>query len=213
MYLNKNGIHQLERRKRLNLVNSLTGIKPANLIGTRSLAGEPNLAIFSSVVHLGSDPGLLGFILRPDAEVRRHTYENIKESGFYTINHVHRSFIENAHYTSAKFEKDVSEFKMCRLTEEYLHDFQAPYVQESKLKMGLKFIEELHIAANDTTLIVGEIQHLYIPEEIMDDKGGCDLSLLDDVGISGLNTYYALEKIAWFPYARPNELPSFHQEN
>jgi flavin reductase (DIM6/NTAB) family NADH-FMN oxidoreductase RutF len=212
MHLTKNDIHQLDRVKRLNLINSVTGIKPANLIGTRSTAGEPNLAIFSSVFHLGSDPALLGFILRPDVEVRRHSYENIKETGFYTINHIHRSFIQEAHYTSAKFDKGISEFEKCNLTEEYIQDFSAPFVAESKMKMGMKFLQELHIAANDTTLIVGEIQHLFFPEEMMDEKGHCDLALIDDVGISGLNTYYALEKIAWFPYARPNEIPDFSKK-
>jgi flavin reductase (DIM6/NTAB) family NADH-FMN oxidoreductase RutF len=209
MHLNKGEIQQLDRVKKLNLVNSLTGIKPATLIGTRSHSGEANLAIFSNIVHIGSDPALMGFILRPDAEVRRHTYENIKETGLYTINHVHLPFIQQAHYTSAKFDKGVSEFEKCQLKEEYLEGFGAPFVGESKLKMGLKFVEEVHVAANGTILIVGEILHLVIPEEIMDEKGYLDLSLLGDVGISGLNTYYSLEKITSFPYARPNEVPGF----
>jgi flavin reductase (DIM6/NTAB) family NADH-FMN oxidoreductase RutF len=212
MHLSKEDIKNLDRKKRLNLVNSLSGIKPATLIGTRSLSGEPNLAIFSSIVHIGSDPALMGFILRPDAEVRRHTYENIKETGYYTINHIHRPFIEKAHYTSAKFETGVSEFEMCRLKEEYSEGFQAPFVGESQMKMGLKFVEELHVKSNGTILIVGEIQHLFMPEEIMDEKGHCDLAMIEDVGISGLNTYYSLEKIAWFPYARPHELPAFKTE-
>lgn len=32
-------------------------------------------------------------------------------------------------------------------------------------------------------------------------------------GISGLNSYYALEKIADYPYARRTELPSFTRSN
>ncbi len=42
----------------------MTGIKPANLIGTISKNQVSSLAIFSSVVHLGSNPALLGFVLR-----------------------------------------------------------------------------------------------------------------------------------------------------
>ena len=77
MYLSKQDIANTSRIRRLNIVNSLSGIKPANLVGTISNNNETNLAIFSSVVHLGSDPALLGFVLRPEQEVRRHTYENI----------------------------------------------------------------------------------------------------------------------------------------
>jgi flavin reductase (DIM6/NTAB) family NADH-FMN oxidoreductase RutF len=129
-----------------NLINAVTGIKSANLIGTISNAGEKNLAIFSSVIHLGSNPPLIGFIVRPSGEVPRHTYENIRENGFYTINHVHREFIEQAHYTSAKFDRAVSEFEACRLTEEYVGDFPAPFVKESRLKLGMQLEQELPIA-------------------------------------------------------------------
>ena len=54
MHLTDADIQKLDRIQRLNIINSVTGIKPANLIGTISNADEPNLAIFSSVVHLGS---------------------------------------------------------------------------------------------------------------------------------------------------------------
>ena len=50
---------------RAMLMNSVTGFKPANVVGTTSAAGVPNLAIFSSVVHLGSDPPLVGLVFRP----------------------------------------------------------------------------------------------------------------------------------------------------
>ena len=48
-----------------------------------------------------------------------------------------------------------------------------------------------------------------IADGVMDDEGQLDLSKVDDVGISGLNTYYAIKKIAKFPYARAGQLPDF----
>ena len=91
-------MHYLHRN---NLVNSSTGYKSANLIGTKSKDHIENLAVFSSVTHLGSNPALLGFFLRPTT-VLRNTYENIKETGYYTLNHIHENIIEDAHHTSAK---------------------------------------------------------------------------------------------------------------
>ena len=58
-------IQDMDRVKRLNLINSITGISPANLVGTISNDLTENLSIFSSVVHIGSNPPLMGFILRP----------------------------------------------------------------------------------------------------------------------------------------------------
>jgi len=213
MHLTKEEIQNTERIKRLNIINSITGIKPANLIGTVSEDGKTNLAIFSSIVHLGSNPALIGFIIRPDRDAGQHTFDNIKENGFYTINHIHESFTEQAHYTSAKFGKDDSEFDKCALTVEYIDGFKAPFVKESMLKMGMKIVQTIPIELNGTVLIIGEVEHLIIPDNAMDEKGQIDLSQPHDVGISGLNTYYKLEKIAEFPYARPNELPDFSKNN
>ncbi len=209
MNFTEEDIKKLDRFFRLNLINAVTGIKPANLIGTISSVGEKNLAIFSSVIHLGSNPPLIGFIVRPTVETPRHTYENIRENGFYTINHVHREFIERAHYTAAKFDRAASEFEACRLTEEYVGDFPAPFIKESRLKLGMQLEQELPIALNGTILMIGSIKLAIVPDEIISDEGYLNLAKIDDVGISGLNGYYALEKIADLPYARVEQLPDF----
>ncbi|RAK02677.1 flavin reductase (DIM6/NTAB) family NADH-FMN oxidoreductase RutF [Larkinella arboricola] len=209
MHLTKEDLDNTERIRRLNIINSVTGIKPANLIGTVSGKQQSNLAIFSSVVHLGSNPALLGFVLRPERDAGQHTYENILETGYYTINHVHEDFMERAHYTSAKFKKEESEFDQCHFTEEYLAGFPAPFVQESSLKIGLKFLQGLPIEINGTMLIIGQIEHLIVPDEAIDEEGHFDLSRVNDVGISGLNSYYRLTKLGQFPYARPQTMPDF----
>ena len=209
MYLTKEQIKQTSRIKRLNIINSITGIKPANLIGSISDNGLSNLAIFSSIVHLGSNPALLGFILRPQHEVRRDTYDNIMQTKYYTINHIPSDYIKNAHYTSAKFDREDSEFERCKLTEEYLFDFDAPFVKESRVKIGLKLEEMLPIELNKCVMVIGSIHHLWVDNVAVEDDGQINLELLDDVGIGGLNSYYNLKRIAQFPYARVNELPDF----
>lgn len=209
MHLNSKSIQRLDKLKRINLINSITGIKPANLIGTISESGVSNLAIFSSVVHLGSNPALIGFILRPNDDVVRHTWQNIENSGMYTINHVHQQFTERAHYTSAKFSEEISEFERCGLTEEYLADFSAPFVLESDIKLGLKLKDRIPIELNGTMLVIGEVEHLLVPEHALDEGWQCDLASVDGVGVSGLNGYYSLSKVAHFPYARPEDLPDF----
>lgn len=210
MYLSKIDIENTERVKRLNIINSISGIKPGNLIGTRSNAAQANLAIISSVIHLGSNPAYLGFIVRPGGDVRRHTQENINENGHFTINHITADFIENAHYTSAKFDHDISEFDACGLTEEVLHDFHAPFVKESVLKIGLKHVESVPVKSSGTTMIVGQIEHLIIPDDSLNDSGYINLETAQGIGISGLNSYYKLKKLTDFPYARVSEIPDFN---
>ncbi|MFZ6052452.1 flavin reductase family protein [Halocola ammonii] len=209
MYLNKEDIEKTERIKRLNIINSITGIKPANLIGSISKSGVHNLAIFSSVVHLGSNPALMGMFIRPGEKVRRDTYENIHETGYYTINHIHSDYAKQAHYTSAKFDSSESEFERCGFTPEMLFGFEAPFVKESPVKIGLKFHEEIPIKTNGTRMIIGEVEHLSIPDSAVSEDGQINLEDLQNVGISGLNNYYNLKKIDSYPYARPHETPDF----
>lgn len=208
MHYTKQEIDKLERRTKIKIINSVTGIKPANLIGTINNNGQTNVAVFSSIVHLGSSPALLGFITRPTGDVERHTYNNILENGYYTINHIHAEFTKNAHYTSAKFDADVSEFERCNLSEEYISEFKAPFVKESNFKIGMRFKEAINIPLNNTTLIIGEIEHLILPENSIV-AGDIDLEIANSIGISGLNSYYSLKKIADYPYARKEEVPKF----
>ena len=208
-FFSEEDILQMPKVKRLNIINSITGIKPANLISTIDERNRHNLAIFSSVVHLGSNPALIGFILRPQEKIRRHTYENILESGYYTINHLPNHKTLEGHYTSAKFDKETSEYDVCHFTPEFQHDFPVPYVKESFLKMGLKHVESIPIKYNGTVMIVGKILQVYVAKSSLSEEGYINLEEAKSVGISGLNTYYDLKKIASYPYARPHELPHF----
>lgn len=208
MHFRKKDIDILDRITRLKIINSVTGIKPANLIGTIDKSGKSNLAIFSSVIHLGSNPALIGFISRPKTEEVGHTFTNISETGYYTINHIHPEFIKNAPYTSAKFRKEVSEFECCNLTEEFLDEFKAPFVKESSFKMGLRFREKIDITLNDTILVIGEIVELILPETVSLEED-IDLQQTNSVGISGLNTYYSFTKLQQHPFVRLSEFPDF----
>jgi len=207
MHFNSKDIDAWDRVLRLKIINSITGIKPANLIGTIDKTGQTNLAIFSSVVHLGSRPALLGMVARPETDDVGHTFQNIKETGEYTINHIHPDFTKQAHYTSAKFDKSVSEFERCGLNTENIEGFKAPFVKESRFKIGLTFADAIALP-NGTTLIIGEVKHIILPEFDMD-TADLDLEATQSVGISGLNSYYRLEKIAQYPYVRIGEVPDF----
>ncbi len=193
---------QLPGRYRGKLLNKISGVKPANLIGTCSEKGHPNLAIFNSVVHIGANPPFLGFILRPTT-VERHTYENIKATGTYTINQVTTAIHEQAHQTAAKYEKGVSEFEAVGLTPVYQEDFPAPFVTESPIKIGLEFEEEHYIQCNDTRLVIGKVVRLQLPEAVIAEDGDVALEQLDSVAIGGLDSYYKIEKLGRYGYAEP----------
>lgn len=202
MHLSKTDIDQMDHLYKINLMNSISGYKSANLIATKSKEGIPNVAIFSSVVHYGSSPAILGFVSRP-ITVTRNTYKNIKQTGFYTINAVNINIIKDAHHTSAKYPPTVSEFDKTNLSPMYKDDFYAPYVYESPLKIGMKFIEEYHIKANGTILILGEVTDLYLKKTMLLEDGSLSLSNEKITAINGLDTYILAEKQEKLSYQRP----------
>jgi len=209
MFLDSEDIKKLEKTKRLKLINSITGVKPANLIGTKNKGGISNLAIFSSVVHLGSKPPLLAFVTRTSKDVNRNTLNNILETKYYTINQIQKEFVKNAHYTSAKFNENISEFEMCKIEEENIDDFFAPFVKKSNLKIGMKLKEMIPIKSNDSTLVVGQVMKIIIDKSFLKNDFMFDLEKSGSIAIGGLNEYFTIKNLDHFPYVRLNDFPKF----
>lgn len=203
-HFSKDDLDNLPSRHRAHLVNSCTGYKSANLLGTKSPNGITNLAIFNSVVHIGSHPPLLGFILRP-LTVKRNSYSNFKETGFFTVNQVNKHIITQAHHTSASYAEGISEFSKTGLSESYIDGFQAPYVTESAIKIGCRYVNEYEIKENGCLLIIGAIEHIYLPEDALHEDGWVQLDKAETITAIGLDGYSLPSLLNRFAYAKPDE--------
>ncbi|KAA1247161.1 flavin reductase family protein [Aquimarina sp. RZ0] len=197
-------LNELSSRYRANLVNSCIGYKPCTLIASSSNQGTTNVAIFNSIVHIGSNPPMLGFILRPTT-VPRNTYKNIKENSFFTVNLVTKKMISAAHHTAAKYEEHISEFDKTDLEPEYLHEFRAPYVKNSMIKIGCTYTNEYPIKENGTILIIGTIKHIYLENNILHKDGWVQLDKADTIANIGLDGYALPELVDRFQYAQPDQ--------
>ena len=204
MNINRNTIDAMENRYRANFVNSLSGFKSANIIGTTDTQQQFNAALFSSVVHIGANPALIGMISRPDS-VPRHTLENIASTRHYTINQVHSAIYQQAHHTSARSERQESEFDFSQLTPELVGNFPTPFVEESVLKIGLLMKEIIPVKSNGTVLIIGEVQTVIIPEKAINDCGTIDHQRLDSVCISGINSYHSTYLLGQLNHAKKDQ--------
>lgn len=197
---------EMDQRFRTQLINSVTGFKSVTLIGTKNSRGVENLAVFNSIVHIGANPSLIGMVSRPDS-VDRHTLSNIRETGYYTINHIAANWTDRAHQASARYPENVSEFDEVGLTAAYEPHFPAPFVNESTITLGMKLAEEIPIRSNGTILIVGQVLSLNIPENCLGTDGFVDLSKAGTIAGSGLDAYHKVTDIRRFRYAKPNLEP------
>lgn len=201
MVLDLNEIINLETRYRANLINSLGGFKSLVLIGTKSFQGNENLAIFSSLFHLGANPALCGIIIRPN-EPKQNTLGNILATKSYTINHVSPDFYKKAHQCSAKYGDGISEFNQVGLTQEYVPNIHAPFVQESNIKFACELVQKIDIELNNTFLVIGKIIKIMVPDLFIGSDGFIDLELSKTVTCSGLDSYHTTQKLARLSYAK-----------
>ena len=195
-------IDKMSKIFRLNLINSITGYKSANLIGTKTDNKINNVAIFSSVTHLGSDPPLIGFITRPE-NGNRNTYNNILKNKIFTINHIVKNQIISAHQSSAKYPKNVSEFDKTDLKVEFKNNFDAPFVKDSPVQIGCSFVNKYFIKENKTTLMIGQVEMLFINKKLLVEDGFVQLDREDIITVNGLDGYALPKLIKRIPYARP----------
>lgn len=200
-HINLAQIFSMDQKKRALFINSLSGFKSANLVGTCDQHGITNLAIISSLFHLGADPALVGMIIRPDS-VPRDTLTNIKQQGVYTINHVNVDIWQQAHQTSARYLPEQSEFEQVGLTSEYLAEVNAPFVEQSLLKFAVNLAEIVPLNINNTILVIGAITDVLLPEQSIQSDGYIDIESLGTVAVSSLDSYHATLRLARLSYAK-----------
>lgn len=200
-HISREEISNMEKIERLNLINSCTGYKSANLIATKSLDGKSNVGIFSSITHLGSHPAMIGFIMRPTT-VPRDTYKNIRETGFFTVNHITVDMIADAHHTSANYDLGISEFDKTNLEEEYKNDIDIPFVKGSPVQLYCKYMNEYYIKENDTIHVIASIENLFFEEDLQHEDGWLQIDRGNVIAINGLDGYCLPKLVDRFQYAR-----------
>lgn len=201
MKLLEKDILELPYVARGNLVNSLSGFKSAGLIGTVNGVGQENLTLVSSAVHLGADPPLMGFVFRPNT-VPRHGFETILQTGKFSFNHVHESFYRQAHQSSAKYDRGISEFDAVALSSEYLEGFAVPFVKEAVVKLAMRLVRVVDIEENGTHFLIAGIEAIWFPDAALMDDKVLDLAACGTVAISSLNGYFKASLLSREPYPR-----------
>jgi flavin reductase (DIM6/NTAB) family NADH-FMN oxidoreductase RutF len=198
-------IMNMEKQERVHFANSLSGFKSVCLVGTQNNKNQTNLAIIDSLIHIGSNPPLFGMIFRPGV-VERHTLENILETGLYTINHINENIYKQAHQTSARYDRDISEFNVTGLNPEYKNAFFAPFVSESNVQLAMEFKEKVELTINKTVLVIGEVKDVYFPESCFLQDGFLDIEKAQTITCSGLDSYHKTIRLDRLSYAKPNKV-------
>lgn len=199
-------IQHWEARYRATFINSLAGYKQPVLVGTRSVSGTSNVAVFNSLVHIGANPPLYGLLFRPDT-VRRDTLRNIEESGEYTLNWMAAKDVEAVHQTAAKYPAEESEFAAVGFAEITDDGACSPRLAAAVISARLRLAQIIDIPLNGTKLVIGSVEEIYVPEDVVSGEGFVALHKLDVLSCVGLDAYYRPQPLMRLSYPRPGEQP------
>jgi flavin reductase (DIM6/NTAB) family NADH-FMN oxidoreductase RutF len=191
----------MEPRFRTTFINSISGFKSLQMVATVNQNGVTNIGLFNSIFHIGANPGYIGMVFRPDGP-EHETLANILSSGIYTLNNVLATNYKAAHQTSARYLAGVSEFAACGFTEEYIANFAAPFVKESTIKIGLALNEVLPIKINGTKILIGEVKHILLDDDLIATDGYIDLAKAGSTTVAGLDAYHDANLLGRMPYAK-----------
>ena len=200
MLYKKKDLNSLPSRTRANLINKMAGFKSPVLVGTINKRGQNNLSIVSSLVHLGSSPGLLGMNLRPRTKMYSHTLKNIESKKQFTVSFIDKTIYKKAHLCSAKLPENESEFSYSGLTPEFniIANWSTPHVAESKIQIGLELSDSFRLK-NKCNFIVGEINWIKISDSLLKNKFNLK-QLENHISILGLYEYYEVKLIEKLMY-------------
>ena len=166
--------------------------RPIAWVSTVSASGVTNLAPFSFFTGVGSRPPSVLFCPanRRDGGPK-DTLKNILQTQEFVINVVPYRLAEAMNLSSAELPSEESEFELTGLQISESAVVKAPGVSSSPVRMECRLLQ--HLALDDgpggANIVLGEIVHMHLDDNVLDSTGYADPLLLDLVGRLGGAAY------------------------
>jgi flavin reductase (DIM6/NTAB) family NADH-FMN oxidoreductase RutF len=180
--------------------------RPIAFASTIDKDGNVNLSPFSFFNVFGSNPPILIFspARRGRDNSTKHSYQNVKEVAEVVINIANYPMVEQMSLASTEYDKGVNEFVKAGFTEANSTKIKPPRVAESPVAFECKVKQVIETGKNGGAgnLVICEVIHIHIKQEILDENGKIDPFKLDPIGRLGGN-WYSRSKKALFEVEKP----------
>jgi flavin reductase (DIM6/NTAB) family NADH-FMN oxidoreductase RutF len=200
-------LSELSPQERQAYLQAAIGPRPIAFASTIDADGNPNLSPFSFFNVFSSNPPIL--IFSPARRVRNNTTKdtlrNVETSKEVVINVVNYNIVHQASLASTEYETGVNEFTKAGLTMEPSVVVKPPRVKESPVQMECKVkdIVPLGDEGGAGNLVICEVVHMHISEDILDAGGKIDQHKIDLVARLGGNWYARASGEALFEVEKP----------
>jgi flavin reductase (DIM6/NTAB) family NADH-FMN oxidoreductase RutF len=159
--------------------------RPIALVSTLTADGSTNAAPFSFFNAFSNAPPLLVIGIegngRGDGKPHKDTARNIVERGEFVVNLVSHAIVNQMVACATDFPEQVSEFDEAGFTPRPSKQIAVPGIAESPVGFECRLFNVQSLPHN-RSLVTGEIVHLYIRDDLIDEKLRVDVKGLDLVG-------------------------------
>lgn len=161
---------ELEPQSRYRLLTNFIGPRPIALVTTRSEAGHNNAAPMSFFNVFSHDPPIVVLGIQPRLSgEEKDTMANIRRTQEFAISMVDMAISQHMLVCGLGFDNEIDELSMAGLTAEACAKIDASYPAEAPCVFECK-VERL-IDYPRRTLVLGEVVHMHVRRECLDDEG------------------------------------------
>ena len=208
---------QLTERERYRLLVNTVLPRPIALVSTLSADGSVNTAPFSFFNVMGSDPAIVALGLEGDRNAKdgiKDTTHNILANQEFVVNLVDRSMVDAMNVCGVPFPTGDAEHTRALLQTAPSVQIAPPRIAQSPVQFECRLHTSLAIGTA-RHVVIGEILHLHIRDDIVTERGHIDVDAFNPVGrIHGADWYvdlqsrfqstkYSLDNLRTFPSLKP----------
>lgn len=173
--------------------------RPIAFVSTRSADGHTNVAPFSFFNAITSEPPIVMIAINDRAGDPKDTLRNIRETGEFVINVVHRPLLEPMVRAAGEWPRGTSEFEVAGLTPCASVRIGAPGVQESPIRIECRTHREVQIGKS--VVVFGEVVYAWVDDAVLT-EGRIDAEKLSPVGRLGGEGYSLTTEVVKVPRPR-----------
>jgi flavin reductase (DIM6/NTAB) family NADH-FMN oxidoreductase RutF len=158
---------------------------PVVLVTCEGLKTKPNIITIAWTGVVSSRPPMIGIAIQPI----RYSHGLIRESGEFGLNIPNKNILRAIDYCGFVSGKNVDKFSNTGLTPMTARKIKPPLIKECPVNLECEVRNFIPLGMHD--LFIGEIVSVHLDEEVLDDGGKLDSSLLNPV------TYFSQPADYW----------------
>lgn len=143
---------------------------PVVLVTCVDSKGKPNIITLAWVGTVCSNPPMLGLGIRP----HRYSYGLIERSGEFVVNIPTKEILKETDFCGTVSGKDVDKFSQTGLTPEPAEKVKPPLIKECPVNIECVVKKKIPLGVHH--LFLGEIVHVHVDQEILNEKGRIDFN-------------------------------------